>query len=187
MAEPTFADSQTPEPTFADSQTPPMHLVWVMCKVNNGRPFPLLMLFPVFMHVEELANRLQATFLDGGWGGISGGCIRLSSMTSCLRRVGQCWSLVLWCGHLWRMLRSLNQCKAATSISPNPVPAGDGKKAPMAVFQDCMSCLESFHMLHRMVLPPELFFTHSENRSRLMLDPMRARKGRQHHEAWVHI
>ena len=27
-------------------------------------------------------------------------------------------------------------------------------------------------MLHRMVLPPELFLTHSENRSRLMLDPM---------------
>ena len=43
----------------------------------------------------------------------------------------------------------------------------------MAVFQDCMSCLESFHMLHRMVLPPELFLTHCENRSRLMLDPMR--------------
>ena len=62
MAEPTFADSQTPEPTFADSQTPPMHLVWVMCKIRNGRPFPLLMMFPVFMHYEELANRLQASF-----------------------------------------------------------------------------------------------------------------------------
>ena len=64
------------------------------------------------MHVEELANRLQATFLDGGWGGIRGGYIRLSSMTSCLSRVGQRASLVLWCGHLWSMLRSLNQSKA---------------------------------------------------------------------------
>ena len=27
-------------------------------------------------------------------------------------------------------------------------------------------------MLHRMVLPPELFLTHCENRSRLMLDPI---------------
>ena len=50
---------------------------------------------------------------------------------------------------------------------------GDGKKAPMAVFQDCMTCLEKFHKLQKVVLPPELFLTHRENRSSLMLDPMR--------------
>ena len=136
-----------------------MELVWVMCRLNNGRQFPVLMLFPVFMHVEELANRLQAIFLDGGWV-FCGGYIRLSSMTSCLSRVGQGWSLVLWCGHLCMLSRSLNQSKACA----------------MGVFQDCLSCLASFHMLHRMVLPPELFFTHSENRSRLMLDESKKRK-----------
>ena len=50
---------------------------------------------------------------------------------------------------------------------------GDGKRAPMAVFQDCMTCLKKFHKLQKVVLPPDLFLTHRENRSSLMLDPMR--------------
>ena len=85
-------------------------------------------------------------------------------MSSCLSRVGQRASLVLWCGHLF---------KAATSINPNPVPAGDGKKAPMEIFQDCITCLKKFHKLQKLTLTADLFLTHRENRSSLMLDPVR--------------
>ena len=43
----------------------------------------------------------------------------------------------------------------------------------MAVFQDCMTCMETFQVLQKITLPPDLFLTHCENRSTLMLDPMR--------------
>ena len=50
---------------------------------------------------------------------------------------------------------------------------GDGKKAPMEIFQDCMTCLKKFHKLQKLTLTADLFLTHRENRSSLMLDPVR--------------
>ena len=50
---------------------------------------------------------------------------------------------------------------------------GDRKKAPMEIFQDCMTCLKKFHKLQKLTLTADLFLTHRENRSSLMLDPVR--------------